>query len=242
MAWTPLPETLEVVIENPEPKDFVFDPAQTALIVVDMQYSIINPENFKDGRNSRLISLQRHQDCIAGIEVLLAKARTAGAKVLYVESLRLPESPDHTVFKGDLHLQMGTRDVEIIEEIAPLAGEPVISKWSNDVWAWWGIEAALKREGITPGEWTVLVTGISAAACAEAAALGFANRLYRTIIPLDATAASVEMESRIFALYQEPEYANRMDFTLSSMVHFAAPDAAPVAGAAVEEKVLAGAV
>jgi len=43
--------------------------------------------------------------------------------------------------------------------------------------------------------------------------------------PLDATAASAEAESRIFALYQEPDYANRMGFTLSTLVDFAPPAA-----------------
>jgi nicotinamidase-related amidase len=176
---------------------------------------------------------QRSFDVIEGNVRLLAKAREAGAKVMYVQSLRHVESPDHTLFGNKLHLLYGTWDSTIVEEITPEPGESVIPKWSNDVWAWHGIEAVLEREGIVAGEWTVLVTGVSAATCAEAGALGFANRLYKTLIPLDCTAASVEMEARIFSLYMEPEYSAHMDFTLSTMVSFA--------GAAVEtpERVLA---
>jgi nicotinamidase-related amidase len=239
VTWTPLPGTVQLTITNPEPVPYILDPAKTALVVVDMQYSVVKDPSPVDSQvHKRLSSLERHRSCVPGIQTLLAKARTASAKVLYVESLRLPESPDHTVFKGDLHLQQGTDDVEMIKEIAPIAGETVIPKWSNDVFSWWGMEAALDREGVTPGEWTVLVTGISAAACAEAAALGFANRKYRTLIPLDATAASPEAESRIFALYQEPDYANRMGFTLSTLVEFA-PAAAKQA-AVDDEPVPAG--
>jgi nicotinamidase-related amidase len=140
---------------------------------------------------------------------------------MYVQSLRHVESPDHTLFGNKLHLLYGTWDSTIVEEITPEPGETVIPKWSNDVWAWHGVEQALERDGVIAGEWTVLVTGVSAATCAEAAALGFANRMYRTIIPLDCTAASVEMEARIFSVYMEPEYSAMMDFTTSEMVSFA---------------------
>jgi nicotinamidase-related amidase len=102
-----------------------------------------------------------------------------------------------------------------------MPGEPVLQKWSNDIWSWHGIETLLEREGIVAGEWTVLVTGVSAAGCAEAAALGFSNRLYKTIIPLDCSTASIEAEARIFSVYMEPEYSHLMDFTMSSMVTFA---------------------
>jgi ureidoacrylate peracid hydrolase len=209
MAWTPLPETVEVTVDTPAPKEFVLDPAKTAILVVDMENTFCKKGN------------QRSFDVIEGNARLLAKAREAGAKVMYVQSLRQVESPDHILFKRPLHLLPGTWDSEIVEEIAPLPGEAVIPKWSNDVWSWHGIEAVLEREGIVAGEWTVLVTGVSAATCAEAAALGFANRLYRTLIPLDCTAAGIEGEARIFSLYMEPEYNANMDFTTSSLVSFA---------------------
>lgn len=208
MAWTPLPQKTEITVETPQPKEFVLDPAKTAVIVVDMQKT---PGHHRP----------RVLDVIPGNERLLAKAREAGVKVIYIQSLRQPESPDHVVFKGERHLQPGTPEVEIFDAIAPQPGEPVIQKWSNDVWAWYGIEAVLEREGIVAGEWTVLVTGVSAAACAEACALGFANRMYRVLIPLDATVASIEAEARTFAMYQEADYRHTMDFTLSTMVTFA---------------------
>ncbi len=211
MAWTPLPEKVEVTVDTPAPKEFVLDPAKTMVLVVDMENTFCKKGN------------ERSFDVIEGNVKLLAKAREAGAKVMYVQSLRHVESPDHTLFGNKLHLLYGTWDSTIVEEITPEPGETVIPKWSNDVWAWHGIEQALEREGVTSGEWTVLVTGVSAATCAEAAALGFANRMYKTIIPLDATAASVEMEARIFSLYQEPEYSFLMDFTTSDLVSFASP-------------------
>ena len=214
MAWTPLPENVVVTVETPEPKQFTLDPAKTAVVVVDM-------ENFFCKRGN-----QRSFDVIEGNVRLLAKARESGAKVIYVHSVRQVQSPDWTVYRRfHLNLLLGTWDSEIVEEIAPLPGEPVVQKWSHDVWAWYGMEAVLEREGLVAGDATVLVTGVSAAGCANAAALGFSNRYYRTLIPLDCTAAGIEGEARTYAHYMDRGYDRFIDFTLSTMVDFESPAA-----------------
>ena len=85
------------------------------------------------------------------------------------------------------------------------------------------LEAVLEREGIIQGEWSVLVTGVSAAVCAHACALGFANRHYYTIIPMDATAAAtVADEARIYAQYSSGAYNYCLGFTPSALVEFVA--------------------
>ncbi len=206
MVWTPLPNVVEVTVNTPQPKEFVLDPATTAIVVVDMQ---------------NVYRWGRFAEVAEGNERLLAKARKAGAKVLFIQSVRQPESPSITLWQSPVHLQQGSWDVKIMEELSPVSGEAVIQKWSNDVWSWYGLEAVLEREGIVADKWTILVTGVSAAGCAEAAALGFANRLYRTLIPLDCTAADIEGEARTFSLYMKPDYRFIMDFTLSSKVDFA---------------------
>ena len=208
MAWNPLPETVSITVETPQPKAFSLDPKKTAIVVVDMQ------NNFCKKGNERSFNV------IEGNIRLLEKARAAGATVIYVQSVRMPNSPEHTFYNLPLHLIVGTWDVEIVSEIAPLPGEPVIQKWSHDVWAWPGMEELLAERGITAGEWTILVTGVSAATCAHAAALGFANRHYMTIIPLDCTAATIEAEARTYAQYMSGGYSYCIDFTTSSLVEF----------------------
>jgi nicotinamidase-related amidase len=220
MAWTPLPETVSITIEKPKPQEFTLDPAKSAVVVIDMQNT---------SRKS-----QRSVDVIDGNVRLLAKAREAGARVIYVQSVRQVESPEHIVFGRPLHRIAGSWDVEIMEEIAPLPGETVIQKWSHDVWAWYGMEAALEKEGLLSDDVTILVTGVSAAQCAHAAALGFSNRNYRTLIPLDCTAAGIEGEARTYAQYMSEGYRDKMGFTLSNMVTFAAvPETAGSIEAAV---------
>jgi nicotinamidase-related amidase len=90
-------------------------------------------------------------------------------------------------------------------------------KYSHDPFARTELEAILLREDIVPGETAVVVTGVSAAVCAYQACLGFSNRHYLTLIPMDCQAAgTVEEEARAFNKYSENTFA----FTLSTMVEF----------------------
>ena len=79
------------------------------------------------------------------------------------------------------------------------------------------LEEILQRENILPTESTVIVTGVSAAVCANAACLGFSNRHYMTLVPMDCQAAgTIEDEAAIYHKYSENTYA----FTLSTMIEF----------------------
>jgi nicotinamidase-related amidase len=223
MTWEPLPELVTLTLTTPQPKSFTLDPAKTAVVVVDM-------ENYfcKQMGNPRMY------DAIEGNVRLLAKAREAGAKVIFIQSVRTPEALEVTVFGRPPMLLEGTEDVEIVDEIAPLPGEHVVKKYSHDPFARTELEAVLEREGIKEGEWTVLVTGVSAAVCAHACAIGFSNRHYMTLIPMDCTAAgTIEDEARTYDQYQSRAYNFDMDFTLSTLVSFApAIEATPELAAA----------
>lgn len=213
MAWTPLPETVTVTYTTPTPKPFTLDPKKTAVVVVDM-------ENYFCKRPG----VGRMGEVIEGNVRLLAKAREAGATVIFIQSVRTPDALEVTVFGREPMLLEGTPDVEIVSEIAPLPGEPVVKKYNHDPFARTELEDVLTREGIVAGEWTVLVTGVSAAVCANACAMGFSNRHYMTLIPMDCTAAGTfEDEARTYALYQGRAYNFDMDFTLSTLVTFASP-------------------
>lgn len=222
MAWSPLPPEVTLTIKTPEPKPFTLDPAKSALVIVDM-------ENYfcKEMGNPRMF------DVIEGNVRLLAKARAAGAKVIFIQSVRTPEALEVTVFGRKPMLLEGSEGVKIVSEIAPLPSEIVLKKYSHDPFARFGLDEVLDAEGIIAGESTVLVTGVSAAVCAHACALGFSNRHFMTLIPMDCTAAgTIEDEARTYAQYQGGAYNYDMDFTLSSLVEFA-----PVTAAVEPEKV-----
>jgi nicotinamidase-related amidase len=223
MSWEPLPKSVTLSITTPEPKAFQLDPATTAVVVVDM-------ENYFCKRGN-----ERMYATIEGNRNLLEKARKSGAKVIFIQSVRTPQALEVVRFGRSPMLLEGTEDVEIVSEIAPLPGEPVVKKYSHDPFAGFGLDELLAEQGIVPETWTVLVTGVSAAVCAHACALGFSNRHFMTLIPMDCTAAgTVEDEARTYSQYMSGAYNFNMDFTLSTLVEFTA-----VSGADTRERVAA---
>lgn len=209
MAWEPLPEKVTLNFTTPVAQEFTLDPAKTALVIVDMQ------NRFCKGSN------QRAFDAIEGNVRLLAKARESGAKVIFIQSVRSLDALEVTAFGREPFLVEGTPEVEIVDEIKPLPTEIVVQKRSHDPFARTELEAVLKREGIIATETTIIVTGVSAAVCAHAASLGFSNRHFMTLVPMDCQAAgSAEDEARIYDQYQARGYAYDMAFTLSTMIEF----------------------
>lgn len=212
MAWTPLPPTVTLTFETPTPHPFVLDPKKTAMVVVDVQELSVRGDSD---------SKKRMHSILEGNIRLLEKFRAVGAPVIYIQSTRTPESLEVARFGMTLWRPDGTPEVEIAHEIAPLPTEPVVKKGNHDPFVGTNLDSLLADYQMDPTDWTVLVTGISAAGCAYVCALGFSNRKYLTLIPMDATAAgSAEDEAFAYAKYQGQGYAYNMDFTLSTLVSF----------------------
>ena len=202
--------TLEV--EMPAAQPFVLDPAKTAVVVVDMQNYFLRGEE-----------RERMATTIAGNVNLLRKARAAGAKVIFIRTIRSDQTLDVTRFGRKPTLLRDSFDAEIAEELTPLPGEPIVEKQSFDPWARTLLEDVLAEQGIVASDWNIIVPGVSSAVCAHACALGFSNRFYMTLIPLDCTAAgSVEEEARVYAQYMSRTYNWKIAFTSSDLVEYAA--------------------
>jgi nicotinamidase-related amidase len=203
-------QTVNLQVEMPEPQPFTLDPAKTAVVVVDMQNFFLRGEE-----------RARMAPTIEGTVELLRKAREAGAKVIYIQTERTTETLDVARFGREPRLFKDTYDWEIAEEVAPLPGEPIVLKESYDPWARTKLEDVLAAEGIDAADWNIIVPGVSAAVCAHACALGFSNRWYMTLIPLDGTAAgTLEEEARVYAQYLSDTYNWKIAFTSSELVTF----------------------
>jgi ureidoacrylate peracid hydrolase len=223
MAWTPPPDEYTVTVKFPKPKPFTLDPDKTALVIVDM-------ENYF----CKVPGRERMFDVIDGNVRLLAKAREAGVKVIFIQSLRSPDALEFTVFKRHLHILEGTDECAIVDELQPLPDEIVVQKRSHDPFNHTRLDDVLVEEGIEPGKWTILVTGVSAATCARAAALGFSHRDYMVLIPMDCTAAALDQEAMTYAQYMTKSYDYNMDFTLADLITFERSAETSRTGAAAE--------
>lgn len=77
--------------------------------------------------------------------------------------------------------RMGTRDVEVIDELAPVAGEPVLYNWPFNVFYGTGLQEYLLDHGVE----TVVLTGVATGMSVGTAAWALAERFYNLIVPLD---------------------------------------------------------
>ncbi len=206
MAWALLPEKVQLTLNTPKPHPFTLKSDKTALVIVDMQkYIYARPDS-------------RAYAAIEGNVRLLKMAREAGVPVIHIRSVREPHSLEFTEFGREPYMLEGSPETEIIDELAPLPDEPVITKYTFDPFARTGLNQLLLDKGIWPTDTTIIVTGVSALVSAYSASVGFKCRHYLTLIPMDCQAAeTVEEEARAYLKYIN---TNTYGFTLSTMIEF----------------------
>ena len=226
-AWVAPPERVVFEFKMPKPQPFRLDPSTTALVIVDMQNCFIHSDRFPYAARSprgKPLSGDNMARLASPLEPnvkLLGKAREAGIPVIFIQSVRKDDNIEVTRFGKRPYLLEGTPDVMIVPELAPLPGESVVKKWGHDPWARTELEAVLRERNIVPDNWTVVVTGISAATCHQACVLGFSNRHYMAIIPMDCTAGpTLEDEARTFAGFANMSYNHNVAFSLADRISF----------------------
>lgn len=120
--------------------------------------------------NKQTCNAERRPRCIASIpkvSKLLAAARAAGVPVLY-------------------SLGGGGAPADILKELAPATGEPVMSS-GVDKFVGTDLESLLKQKGIK----TVVIAGVAAHGAVLYTASGAATRDMQVIVPLDGISADI---------------------------------------------------
>jgi len=162
MAAPPAPARAQTVIDEwatvgipPPPvlKPVTVTPADTALLVMDFTRQTCTPERRLRCANS-----------VAKVAKLVAAARAKGAFVIY--SVALP----------------GSTAADILKELAPAAGEPVLPPLGPDKFVNSDLEKTLKERGIK----TVIAMGTQAHTSVLHTAAAAALRGFKVIVPVDA--------------------------------------------------------
>jgi ureidoacrylate peracid hydrolase len=168
-------------------------PAHTALLLIDM----VN--DFADPRGKAAVHGNRPLDHIRSIiptqQRLRAAAHAAGALVVHVQHTAMKEgasdSPawlearQRSPFSAVDACIEGTWGHEVIEELTPEPGEPLVPKYRYGGFQGTNLERVLRSAGVE----TVICTGASTNVCVEATAReAFARELY-VVLPEDACAS-----------------------------------------------------
>ena len=145
------------------PESIELDLSRTALVVVDMQHAFMSPGGMFDDAGWPISGAQA---VVAPARRLLDGVRAAGVKVVYITmsydvdlaSAGGPDSPNwhkevgmvlmrRRPEKWGSYVTEGTWDARIVEELAPLPGEPVVRKQRYSGFAGTSLDHVLKTLG-----------------------------------------------------------------------------------------------
>ncbi|OBS09253.1 cysteine hydrolase family protein [Acidihalobacter prosperus] len=171
----------------------------TALMVIDMQRDFCEAGGYADRAG---LDIARLRAPIANITRLLAAAREYGVAVLYTREGHRPDLADLTATKRERSaaagapvgsrgplgrlLVRGEYGQDVIDELAPRAGEPVIDKPGYSAFHATGLARLLDDAGIRH----LILTGITTDVCVHSTLRAAVDRGYRCITVGDACAAS----------------------------------------------------
>ena len=182
-------------IEGALPWAFEFDPARTAVLMIDMQRDFLEPGGFGAALGNDVSLLA---PAVAGAAALLAAARRAGMLVVHTRECHAPDLSDCPAAKrergapglriGDAGpmgriLVRGEPGAELVAELAALPGEVVIDKPGKGAFFATDLDAMLRGRGVTH----LLLGGVTTEVCVQSTMREANDRGYVCLLVEDAT-------------------------------------------------------
>ncbi|MEX5410746.1 cysteine hydrolase family protein [Atlantibacter hermannii] len=179
-----------------QPFAYSFDPATTALIVIDMQRDFVEPHGFGEALGNDVSLLRR---AIDPCRRLLEAARRAGLFVVHTREGHRPDLSNCPAAKltrggktfigqqgtmGRILIQ-GEPGHDIIPELYPQAGEPIIDKPGKGAFFATDLHLILQARGIT----SLIICGVTTEVCVQTTAREANDRGYEVLIPEDCCAS-----------------------------------------------------
>jgi len=205
---------MQIELNYPEPTPVQLQPANTMLLIVDMENEDAHP------KGKRYMG-ERVDEIVPKIAALRRRVRQAGGLVVHTQSVRKPDALEFTLFKNVVRKVEGTWGADFIGELKPESGEPVVVKYTHDCFYKTEMESVLERFRFRGGENHIIVTGIAARGCVQCAVMGFSIRDFHVYVPVDCTTQRDEKEKlQAFSLFGSFGYRYNVTVTRSDLIQF----------------------
>jgi nicotinamidase-related amidase len=180
-----------------EPTPQTIDLDKTALVIIDMQRDFLEPGGFGAALGNDVARLRA---AVEPCRAVLAAARRAGLLVIHTREGHRPDltdAPPLKVERGDPALRIGARGPmgrilvrgepghDIIPELYPIGGEPVIDKPGKGAFCQTDLELMLRNRGIE----NLLVCGVTTEVCVNTTVREANDRGFRCIVISDCCAS-----------------------------------------------------
>lgn len=182
----------QVVVEA-EPEPIAIEPAKTAVVIIDMQRDFLEPGGFGESLGNDVSLLQK---AVGPCQALLALAREAGLLVIHTREGHRPDlsdAPKAKVERGAPSMRIGAQGPmgrilvrgeaghDIVPELYPLAGEPIIDKPGKGAFYATDLGSILQHRGIE----SLIVCGVTTEVCVHTTVREANDRGYKCIVPGD---------------------------------------------------------
>ena len=179
------------------PYDYVYEPARTALVVIDMQRDFIEPGGFGAALGNDVSPLA---DIVPAVARLLALARREGWTIVHTRESHLPDlsdCPPAKRLRGNPSLRIGDPGPmgrilvrgepgnDIVDGVRPLDGEIVIDKPGKGAFHGTTLQPRLQALGITH----LVFAGVTTEVCVQTSMREANDRGYECLLVEDATAS-----------------------------------------------------
>lgn len=184
------------------PRAVTLDPARTALVVVDMQNAFVERGGLFDLAG---LDISGARAVVDAVRRLLADARPAGIKVVYLQMGYRPDladsgGPASPNWDKELALVLmrerpelagrllvhGTWDHAIVDDLKPEAGDLVVPKSRYSGFVGTALDSLLRTAGVTH----LIFTGVATNVCVESTLRDAFFHEYRPVLVADATMAA----------------------------------------------------
>ncbi|MCU1457445.1 MAG: isochorismatase hydrolase [Actinomycetia bacterium] len=189
------PATVRVAAEPAAwPTVAALAPARIALVVVDMQTDFIMPDGWLAGIG---VTTEPMRAVVQPIGALLAAARAAGLTVVHTRQGNAADLRDLPAVRRHIRgirnaggatapgLVRGEPGWQIVDALAPIAGELLIDKTGYSAFEGTALDAELRARSIE----ALVVAGVTTNVCVLATLLGGVDRGYDCLLVPDAVAA-----------------------------------------------------